>query len=210
MERITESLKTILHLGTQIQFFNTVIHSYSENEEYINEIKLPGFYSDAPFAKAVSGFLQNYQIIIICSLLDEFDREFTIQKHPEYSDKILNSKQVTKPIRKRINQWKDLKNYRNYILAHNLREKETSIFSNNYTKRTFKIPYSNSEHQLLGELSILIIQLTTEIFKEIVNNINLQESILTRIDFEFNEVDVHKEYTEIYNECIKLLTKNCS
>lgn len=208
MSIITENLKTFLHLGTQINFFNTVILTYRDNEEYLNKVKLPGFYSDAPFTKAVSGFLQNYQIIIICSLLDEFDKQFIPLKYPEHSEKILKVKEITKPIKKRINKWKDLKNYRNYILAHNLREKDISIFSEKYTKKTYKIPYSNSEHYLLGELAILIINFTTEVFKNEVEKIDLTENFLSRIEFEFNDIDSDKELFTIYSECLKLLN-NC-
>ena len=209
MDKITESLKTLLHLGTQISFFDNVISEYKKNEQYLNEIKLQGFYSDKPFTKTVSGFLQNYQTIIICSLLDEFDREFTPIKHPNFSDKILNVKKITKPIRKRISQWKDLKNFRNHILAHNLRENNNSIFSNKNILKTYKIPFSNSEHQLLVQLSLLIVNLTSEIFQDIVSKIDSTENILSRINLEYNEINTQEEYLVIYTECLEQL-KNYS
>lgn len=205
MDKITESLKIILQLGTQIQFFNSVIYTLRDNEDHIDMVKLPAFYTNVPLTKAVSGFLQNHQIIIICSLLDEFDKEITPQKHPNHSVEILKVKQVTKPIRRRISKWKDLKNYRNYILAHNLREKGTSIFSESYVKKTYRIPYSNSEHYLLGELAILIINLTTEILKDLVKNIDLNETLVSRVNFECNEIDASQEFNSIYMECIHLL-----
>ena len=208
MGRIIESFKTIVHLGTHIQFFNTVIYSYRDNEDYINQIKLPGFYENAPFSKAVSGFLQNYSIIIICSFLDELDKEFTPIKHPDYAERILKVKNIIKPIRKRINKWTDLKNFRNYILAHNLREKDLSIFSEDYIKKTYKIPFSNSEHYLLGELVIFAIQIITSEFTDVIKNIDLNENILSRIDFTFNEIDAQKEFDDIRIECLKRQNEN--
>ncbi|NQX81485.1 MAG: hypothetical protein HRT66_05770 [Flavobacteriaceae bacterium] len=207
MEKLTETLKTFLHLSTQIKFITTINYTYRDNNEYLDNIKLVGYYKKYSFSNAVSGNLQNYAMIIICSFLDELNKELTPKKHPGYSDRIMHIKKSIKQIIKRINKWTNLQDYRNNVLAHNFREKNTPIFSNNREKKTYKIPYSNSEHYLLSELILLITQIITKEFDDIVSKIDFNESLLDKIDFIYNEVDVQKEYNTIQMECLNILNK---
>ena len=205
MGKMTETLQTLLHLGTQIKFITTMNYAYRDNEEYLDKIKLTGHYKNLPFSKAVSGYLQNYAIIIICSFLDELNGEFTPKKHSEYSERIIKVRKAIKPIKKRINQWENLRNYRDYVLAHNLREKNTPIFSSNRQKKEYKVPFSNSEHYLLSELIILIIQIISAEFEDVISEINLTESLLDKINFTENEINAQKEYDLIRTECLKII-----
>lgn len=207
---MTETIQTLLHLGTQIKFITTMNYAYRDNEEYLNKIKLSGHYKNLAFSKAVSGNLQNYAIIIICSFLDELNGEFTPKKHAQYSNRIIKVRKAIKPIKKRISKWENLRNYRDYVLAHNLREKNIPIFSKNREKKEYKVPFSNSEHYLLSELIILIIQIITEEFYDVVSEINLNESLLDKIEFTENKVDVQKEYDLIRMECFEIIkSENC-
>ena len=203
-KKILVTLKTLLHLGTHLKFINTVNYAYNDNLDYLNTIKLTGHYENISFSKAVSGNLQNYAIIIACSFLDELNKELTAFNHPDYEKQINKVKRIIKPIKKRINKWSDLRNYRNYILAHNLKEKSISLFSEKREKVTYNVPFSNSEHFLFTELILMIVKFVSSEFKDLIAKIDFKESITDRVEFTENDVDVKKEYYEIYELCTEL------
>src|SRR5262245_22162366 len=126
MEKLLESYKTLAHLATQVLFFIEVHNTYTENERLLNQIKFKGHYANLPLAKAISGSLLNYAIIIANSFFDEYNLQFTPSKHPVYKDRIIKLKNITKPVLNRLKKWTNFKDYRNYILAHSFRVKETS------------------------------------------------------------------------------------
>ncbi|RTZ46056.1 hypothetical protein EJ377_16100 [Chryseobacterium arthrosphaerae] len=64
-------------------------------------------------------------------------------------------------------------------------------------KRTYNIPFSNTEHYLLGELIILAIQIITTEFQDIIEHMDLGENLLSRIEFLFNEIDAQEEFDNI-------------
>lgn len=109
MEKLLASFKTLSYLATQIFFFIEVHETYAENADYLNKVKLKGHYANLPFAKAISGSLLNYSLIISCSFFDEYNEEFTSVKHPEYAQIINGFKKLTKPVLKRLNKWTNFK-----------------------------------------------------------------------------------------------------
>ncbi|CAN5523406.1 hypothetical protein BH11BAC3_BH11BAC3_37300 [soil metagenome] len=80
MEKLLASFKTLSHLATQIFFFIEVHETYNENADYLNKVKFKGYYANLPFAKAISGSLLNYSLIISSSFFDEYNEEFTSSK----------------------------------------------------------------------------------------------------------------------------------
>ena len=60
---------------------------------------------------------------------------------------------------------------------------------------------------MLSELILLITQIITKEFDDIVSKIDFNESLLDKIDFIYNEVDVQKEYNTIQMECLNILNK---
>lgn len=66
-----------------------------------------------------------FQIILkTCSFLDEWDKMLGVNTGIDNKQRIKIIKQVVKPARKAINQWKDLRGFRNEIIAHNFRGKK--------------------------------------------------------------------------------------
>ncbi len=200
MEKLLESYKSLAHLGTQILFFIEVHNTYTENEVLLNQIKFKGHYSNIPLAKGISGSLLNYSIIIANSFFDEYNEEFTSAKHPEYKDRINRIKKITKPVLKRLSKWTNFKDYRNYILAHSFRFKDKSIFDKDFKPFRFNAPHTNSEIILLANLMKVVTTCIAQEFPELVANMSVKENILSKINFEWNEVDIEKELETIWTQ----------
>jgi hypothetical protein len=71
-------------------------------------------------------FLSLFYMTIIesCSYLDEFENVFGVKSEKKYQKRILIVKRSTKPFIKKIKEWNDLREFRNSIVAHNLRKKD--------------------------------------------------------------------------------------
>ncbi len=69
----------------------------------------------------------NANILDVCSYLEEFDEEFGVTSEEEFKERVHMIKQITKPFIKRIRSWNDLDNVRNYLIAHNRREKRKFV-----------------------------------------------------------------------------------
>ena len=131
---------------------------------------------------------------------DEYNREFTSSKHPAFKDRIDRLKKLTKPVLKRLNKWTHFKDYRNYILAHSFRFKDQSIFDTDFKPFKFNAPHTNSEIILLAELMRIITTCIAQEFPELVAKMNLKENLLSKMDFEWNEVDIDKELETIWTQ----------
>lgn len=66
-------------------------------------------------------------ILDACSFLEEYNEFFGVKTEEEYKARILVVKQVCKPFTTRIRQWKDIKTYRNTVLAHTMRNKNNEF-----------------------------------------------------------------------------------
>lgn len=200
MDKLLESYKILTHLGSQILFFIEVHNTYMENEETLNKIRFKGHYANLPFAKAISGNHLNYLLIVANSYIDEYNENFTASRYPEYAYRINRLKKITKPILKRINQWTNFKDYRNYILAHNFRIKGQSIFDKDFKKFHFKVPHSNSEIVLLAELIRMINLTIAREFPELIDDKYFTDTILDKMSFEQNEVNIKNEIEHLYKQ----------
>jgi hypothetical protein len=200
MDKLLESYKSLAYLATQVLFFIEVHKTYSENEELLNKIKFKDHYANIPFAKGISGSLLNYSIIIANSFFDEYNKEFTSSKHLEYRDRINRLKKITKPVLKRISKWTNFKDYRNYILAHSFRFKDKSFFDNDFKPFKFNVPHTNSEIILLANLMKVVTSCIAQEFPELATNTTMTENILSKMDFDWNEVDIDKELETIWTQ----------
>lgn len=200
MDKLIASYKVLSHLATQVLFFIEVHETYADNELYLNQVKFKGHYSNMPLAKAISGSLLNYSLIICNSFFDEYNEEFTSSKHPEFADRINRLKKITKPVIKRLSKWTDFKNYRNHLLAHNLRVNGVSIFDTGFLKKDYKIPHTNTEIILLANMTKIITCCISSEFPELVENLDWNENILSKTNFEIVEVDIEKEIADLWTQ----------
>lgn len=66
-----------------------------------------------------------FQIILkSCSFIEEWDKFLGTLTETDYKEKIHLIKKIVKPAKKAIEQWSDLKHFRNEIIAHNFRSKK--------------------------------------------------------------------------------------
>lgn len=65
--------------------------------------------------------LYNSILLNIVSYRDEYNENFFQNSEPEFRERILQVKRIAKPALKKVNTWKDLKAYRNDMIAHNFR-----------------------------------------------------------------------------------------
>jgi len=205
LDKLNETFATLLHLSTQLKFILNVNYLYAENHEYLNKVNILGHSENVSFPKAVSGTLQNYSVIIACSYIEEYNRYFIPGAQRVEGARIKKVRKALTPVFKRIDQWRDLKKYRNHILAHNFRIKGASIFSKNFNKATWIVPFSNSEHYLLCELLLVSVRVIFTEFEDFIPDIDFELSIADLIEFQGSEVDVNKEVEEIEGRCFRML-----
>jgi hypothetical protein len=207
MEKLLESYKILSYLGSQIFFFIEVHKTYTENETKLNEIKFSGHYANLPFAKAISGNLLNYSLIIANSYFDEYNENFVAIKHPKFEERIKKVRAIIKPVIKRLNKWTNFKDHRNYILAHNFRIKGQSIFANDFKPFHFKVPHTNSEIILLAEMVRLVNITIAAEFSELLDDNYYKDTVLDKMRFYYNEVDINNELDEMINQMNEIRSK---
>jgi hypothetical protein len=179
--------KTVLELNMKFKEWNPLI---SENDKTmsLDKVAIPA--------------LTNNIFIMTCSFLDEWNGEFNHIKLPEYSDRILRVKRITKPLFKRINKWKNLRDVRNMVLAHNLRRKDGSDIFTDGIKEPIIFPWANSEVTLLTTLIKIIFDEIYDEFKDI--EIDPQKSVLDGLDYTPNHIDAHAETMELFDKVIEI------
>lgn len=129
-------------------FFGNLIGNYEKALRDLNKTDLDKIDRDSDYALYTAVFCQT--LILTDSLLDEYDKFFTstdeIQK-----ERISRTKKIVKPAIDRIRRWTDLKNFRNNVLAHNLRIKnqhQVSVFISGKWHK-YNIPSSTLDLQIL-------------------------------------------------------------
>lgn len=193
---------TLFNLATLIKWVSETSEVALENKSFINQIFYSDpFYRKIPFSRGISAISQNYLIILSCSFFDEFEKEFTPSKYPEYSEKILQVKRIVKPAIKRIKKWDGLKAHRNNILSHNLRINGISIFEFKESIE-YNIPTTNDEFKLLADLIVLISQNISPVFGSIVDEIDFNNPIIDHISLKSEHIDCNAEFDRIKAEIL--------
>lgn len=128
--------------------------------------------------KVVVGSMLNHYLIIVCSYIDEWNSHFNENAIPAFQNRIRRVKTISKPAMKEISKWSGLRDFRNVVLAHNLRGKGgTSIFSGN-AKINNNIPSDPTETLLLFNLLDLV---NGELMKEFVDlDIRIDPDLLAK------------------------------
>lgn len=195
-KKLQGTLYTLLHLYNQIDlFFKAAIELNSKVKEWNpvisdNDPKMT-------LDKVAIPACTNNIFILAVSFLDEWNDYFTPKYLPTYSDRVLKVKRITKPALKRIAKWKDLKNGRNIIFAHNFRVKGQDIFTST-TKHNLKFPMNNTEVSLLHDLIMLMSDELLDEFTDI--EIDSQRSILDGVNFQSEQINSHEEIIKIFDE----------
>lgn len=121
--RLLESLYILTHTYYNITnlaevIFDNKYHPINPYSDNLNEKHMFHFISS-----------YNYAIMECCSFLEEYDKSFYQLVEEEYKDRILVIKKIVKPAVNRIRAWKDMKKFRNDIVAHPWRHFRTNEFT---------------------------------------------------------------------------------
>lgn len=174
---IKSSIIILFRLATDIKWISETNIVSAANKATLNQVRyFDPHFNKQPFQDSISEIFGQQLIILSCSFLDEFERVFNPKEFPFETEKIQTLKQIVRPAIKRIKEWVDLKNYRNHILAHNLRVKGQSVFEFEL-KPEYKVPTTIEEFALLADMIFIIAQNIQPCFPEAVRTIDFSISI---------------------------------
>jgi hypothetical protein len=207
MSKLTEVIKTLIDVAVAIDMKIELIDILDKNEDLIKKFKIKPKYRLNDTKNLYSIQLKEYCIIKICSFLDEYNSFFTISYIEKvYEHKINEVKQVLKPFVKEIKRNYNLKEYRNQILAHNLRDKSKSLLMGDIST-VYKFPKYNEEFKSINKIINLMIEVIINQFKYDLPNdywddkvINSKKIVLDRSTKVF---DIEK-----LEETVELFLKN--
>src|SRR5688572_31911785 len=106
--KLYESLFILYKCNRSINQLWPVVNSHQNDEGAVKEIAV---------------ILTNNIKMESVSFLDEFNGSFFRNIEDAYKARMMEVRQITAPIIKRIKKWKDLEKYRNNIVAHPWRDK---------------------------------------------------------------------------------------
>ncbi len=154
---------------------------------------------NATLDKVVVSGLVNYNLIVVCSFLEEWNNEFNSSNIPEFADRINKLKLFTKPILKKISKWSGLKEYRNVVLAHNLRIKGGSSVFDSSNDIEFKVPNSSTEILLINSLVSILMTYLLDEFSDIELELDKSLSDFVRINKTLvnSDEDISKTILEV-------------
>lgn len=195
-KKLQGTIYTLLHLANQIDlFYKAAIELNSKFKEWNPVISEND--SKMTLEKVAIPACTNNIFILSCAFLDEWNEHFTPNNINSHANRILKVRRITKPAFKRISQWKDLKNGRNIILAHNFRIKGQDIFTAT-KKQNLKFPMYNTEVSLLHDLIWLISQEVLDEFNDV--ELDANRTIQDGINFESEHIDNNSEITKIFDD----------
>lgn len=174
---LKSSIKVLLSLFVMLEQDYEALLYYSDNieEDSIDRtiVDLPSKHKTIDFAIIESLW---FQIIIkSCSFLDEWDRFLGVKNEPEHNHRVKLIKKIVSPARKAINTWKDLKRFRNEVVAHNFRGKDYIVTIEKMGE--YNCPRSIPEmYFLISFISRMVRVLASAYQKETNDIVNLSHS----------------------------------
>lgn len=110
-----------------------------------------------------------YSIIKVCAFLDEWNDHLSslIGKGVE-RDRIIKVKKITKPAISKVNEYSGLRDYRNWLLAHNSRvqrEQDENAYRGNYITQ-LKVPILINDYTLISDCLKICKEILNQEFKE--------------------------------------------
>lgn len=152
---LKDNFSTLKFLYTHCKLSVETLKAIQKNQDTIDLVKLSeDFFNSASLSRSLSSQIFRYSIIQYSSFLDEY-KLFNVSLEDEFKERILNVRKKNSWGLKMINtRWPDLQNYRNNIIAHNLKINGKSFFSNYENKvYQYKVPGNIEEQELF--ISIL-------------------------------------------------------
>jgi len=142
--------------------------------------------------------LYNTILMNTCSYLDEYNKNFLINAEYKFHERIKTLKKIAKPAIKKLNEWKDLRTYRNQIVAHNFR-----IDGNDFSFKKleqYKAPRTYLDIVMLRKHLMMIHGIISAEFENELKNVN---SILDNFSVQEQQID----YSNVENDLKTLLSE---
>ena len=201
MTKLVETIKTLLNLEGQIQLSVNTLQVSNDNEILKTLPVSENFVPAMNLESSIRALVSNFSIIQFCAFLDEYNEFFTPNKCGiEYKERIVKIRKKNDIGIKRIEKWKDLRDFRNMLVAHNFRTNDKiSFFSESFVKREFKIPNKIQEKILFaGILQMICKNIIDEFRAEIMLNINPRETMLDYFSIISEDINANEELKELH------------
>jgi hypothetical protein len=148
-------------------------------------------------------------VIDSVSFLDEYQQVYGVKTEKKYKDRIIITKAINKPLISKICEWKDLRDFRNNLLAHNLRKGKNGDYVFSIENLDYNAPRNLNDLFLLTNL----IQFSTDtIYSEFEDEIKEYASESTKEikpnDRILTKDDVSKITIELLNKANLEKTRN--
>jgi hypothetical protein len=181
-------------LATHIQLSVYTLQQTYENDKFLNKIEYSdNFLNQTTFSNSLKGIIANYSIIQFCSFLDEYKNFNSKYIGQKYFERIKKVRRKNHYGIQRINQWSDLYNFRNQMVAHNFDIKNESVFLKKELIN-YKIPDTLDEKILFYKIILKICQNISSEFQELNDEIDLNFTITKKIKILKNlDLDLDKE-----------------
>ena len=195
MERIVESIRILSKLSKDIEFRMQWIVDFKYNKKSLET------FSD----KELNLFNSLFYMSLIdgVSYLDEYQEVFGKKTETIFNDRCIVAKAINNPFIRKINQWKDYKNLRNHLFAHNFRVGKNGNYIFNEII-DYNAPRNFNDLLLLSNL----IQLSTQtVISEFELELNSHVDKVKRIknnSLLLTKEDVSELTLELIKESIKI------
>ena len=144
------------------------------------------------------------------SFIDEYEQNFYHRCEPEFKDMVTKAKKMCQPVIRKVKGWKDLKNFRNQIVAHPWRDRNGNFVIPDLNK--YSIPRNWFEYVVLVNLMGYIFNIINSVFLPEMNNMFIYMQTLVPPDKENttyqNLTDEHLEMAIEVNRIAKELGHN--
>lgn len=213
MVRLIESVQILTKFARDIGNRNSLIVDFDFPTRNLEEIK------DKNLTLLNSLFYMS--IIESVSFLDEYQQVFGIKTEKNFKDRIIVVKAINKPLISRIGEWKDLRELRNNLLAHNMRKGKNGDFVFSIKNLDYNAPRNLNDLFLLSNLIMFSAETVYSEFKSEIDTIDsttfqelkpseklLSQEDVSRITFELlgkankEKTRLNRSYSFTINELI--------
>jgi hypothetical protein len=158
MKKLVESIQIMTRFAREMGYRNQLLVDF----------EFPTMDSEKIIDKELTLFNSLFYMTVIdsVSFLDEYQQVFGVKTEKIYKDRIIITKAINKPLISKICEWKDLRDFRNNLLAHNLRKGKNGDYVFSIENLDYNAPRNLNDLFLLTNM----IQFSTDTFNSEFEN----------------------------------------
>lgn len=167
---LKSSIKILMILYVMIaQDFESLIYYIKNESRHISDKEGNILPNDATIDSTIIDALRFSIILKSCSFIDEWDRFLGIKNEDEVISRVKLIKGVVSKVRRELNHWRDLRDFRNEIIVHNFRGKNNMVTIDMMSD--YNCPQTIPELYYLASLIERMISVLTANYSDITNEI---------------------------------------